>query len=111
VLFAGEHGGRFAFEVDVGLATDIDGHAVQGAAGECPRCGARIVAGDGLAGVAADVEALTGEGELAGLGLYLPFADETVAVVQGEGPLRDALGLLAGLVEAGGQELVLADGK
>ena len=37
-----EHGGGFAFEVDVGFAADVDGHPVQGAAGERPRGGAEV---------------------------------------------------------------------
>jgi len=33
-LFAGEHRGGFAFEVDVRVAADVDRDAVDGAAGE-----------------------------------------------------------------------------
>ena len=83
-LFAGHHGDGLAFEVDVRVAADVDGDAVDGAAGERPGHGAGVVVGDGLAAVTADAEALAGDGELAGLGLDPAFADLVVAVVQGQ---------------------------
>jgi hypothetical protein len=52
--FAGEHGGGLAFEVDVGLAADVYGDAVQGAAGEGPGRFARVVVGDRFAAVPSD---------------------------------------------------------
>jgi len=81
-LLPREHGHGFAFEVDVGVSADVDGDAVQGAAGEGPGCLAGIVGGDGCAAVAAGVEAFAAEGELAGLGLDVALADLVVAVVQ-----------------------------
>ncbi|MDT2008083.1 hypothetical protein FXW78_34220 [Rhodococcus opacus] len=75
VLFAGEHGGGLAFEVDVGFTADVDGHPVQGAAGERPGRGAGVVVGDGFPGVAAGGETLAGDAELAGLRLDPALAD------------------------------------
>ena len=71
VLFAGEHGGGLAFEVDVGFAADVDGHPVQGAAGQCPRGGAGVV-GDGFGAAASGGEDGAGDAELAGLGAIRP---------------------------------------
>jgi hypothetical protein len=42
-LFAGEHGGGFAFEVDVRLAADVDRDAIDGAAGELVGVGSGVV--------------------------------------------------------------------
>jgi hypothetical protein len=47
-LFARHHGDGFAFEIDVGLAADVDGDAVDRAAGERPGGGAGVVAVDVL---------------------------------------------------------------
>jgi len=47
--FPGEHGGGFAFEVDVGLAADVDRDPLDGAAGGPVWVFARIVARDGAA--------------------------------------------------------------
>ncbi len=79
--FPGEHGFGLAFQIEVGLTADVDGHPLDGAAGEPvgPRPG--VVAGDGRAAVAADAQALAGEFEVAGLGLDPALADLAVSVV------------------------------
>src|ERR1700712_6048657 len=107
-LFAREHGGRFSFEIDEGFAAHVDGHPVQRASGECPWAGARVVAGDGSATVAAHVETFAADGELAWLGLDVAFTDLLVAVVQRERALRDLLRLFTRLVETRRQQDVLA---
>ena len=53
-LFAREHRRGLAFEVEVRLAADINGDAVDRAAGERVRTGPRVVVGDGFAAVATD---------------------------------------------------------
>ena len=60
-LFAGEHGLRLAFEVEVGIAADVDGDAFDGAASEGVRVRARVVVGDWFCTVFPDVEALAGD--------------------------------------------------
>ena len=52
-LFSGEHGGGFAFEVDIGFAADVYGDAFDDAAGELVRRCAGIVVGDGGSAIAA----------------------------------------------------------
>ena len=66
MLHAHECRSCFAFEVDVGFAADIDSDPFDGAAREA--CGgyAGVVAGDGLAAVAADAEAFPGDQNLPG---------------------------------------------
>src|SRR4051812_2324352 len=81
-LLARHHGDGFALEVDVGLAADVDGDAVDRAAGERPRRRAGVVAGDRVAAVAPDAETIAAERELAGLGLDAALADLDVAVEQ-----------------------------
>src|SRR4029077_15433784 len=79
-LFPGEHGRGLAFQVEVGLAADVDHDPVDGAAGEPVRRAARVVAGDGGAAVASDAQALAGELEVTGLGLDATLADFAVPV-------------------------------
>src|SRR5262245_3480299 len=63
-LLAGEHGGRLAFQVEVGLAADVDRYPLDGAAGEPVGAFARVVAGDRRADVEADEQALHGQLEV-----------------------------------------------
>ena len=56
-LFTGEHRGGLAFEVEVGLAADVDRDPLDGAAGEPVRALPRVVVGDGVGAVAADARA------------------------------------------------------
>ncbi len=102
---------RFAFEVDVGLAAYVDRDTVDGAAGEVPRLLPWVVVGDSGAAVAADAEAFTGDHELAGLGLDLGFADQSVAVPEREFARRDSGRVLPSLVEGRREDEVLASGK
>jgi hypothetical protein len=68
------HGGC-SFEVNVGLAADIDSDPFYGATCESVRRRSRVVVGDGLAAVSPDSEAFFADHELVGLGLDAPFAD------------------------------------
>src|SRR5215813_11415153 len=106
-LLAGEHGGRLAFQIEVGLAADVDRYPLDGAAGEPVGPFTRVVAGDRRRAVAADAQALTGQLEVAGLVPDPPFADLVVAVVQGQRAGGDARGIFAVLVERCGQDQVL----
>src|SRR6266576_214495 len=67
-LLAREHRDGLALEVDVGLAGDVDRHAIDRAAGERPGRLAGVVARDGVAAVAPDAQALAADRELARLG-------------------------------------------
>src|SRR5689334_1214578 len=81
-LLARDHRGGLAFEVDVGLAADVDRHHVDGAAGEVPGALARVVGGD--AGPApADGQVRAGEAKLPGLSFDASLADLLLAVIQG----------------------------
>jgi hypothetical protein len=64
-LLAHEHQCGFPFQVQVRLAADVYRNPVDRAAGEAVGRLARIVVGDGLAGVPADVQAGAGDGERA----------------------------------------------
>ena len=64
-----------ALQVDVRLAADVDGDALDRAAGEAPGRVARVVVGHRLAAVAPDAQALAGDRELARLGLDAALAD------------------------------------
>ena len=99
-LLPGQHRDGLALEVDVGLAADVDGDAVDRAAGERPRRVAGVVVGDRLAAVAPDAQPLAGERELARLGLDAALADLAVAVVERQRAARDAGRVLAVLLEA-----------
>src|SRR5215467_1466141 len=110
-LLAGEHGGRLALQVEVGLAADVDRHPLDDAAGEPVGPFARVVAGDRRSAVAAHAQALTGELEVAGLVPDPPLADLAVAVVQGQHAGGDAGGVLPVLVEGRGQDQVLPRGQ
>jgi hypothetical protein len=72
---AEHHRDGFAFEVDVGLAADVDRDAVDRAAGERPGHRAGVAGGDGIAAVAPDAEPVAGERELARLGLDAVLAN------------------------------------
>src|SRR4029077_20246264 len=91
----------FAFKVDVGIAADVHGRALDGAASEGVRVRARVVAGDWFAAVAADAQALAAEGEQPGLGLDAAFADLSVAVVEGQDPGGHVGRVLTVLAEGG----------
>src|SRR4051794_1263586 len=104
----GHHGDRFAFEVDVGLATDVDGDAVDGAAGERPWRAAGVVVGDGVAAVASDAQAFATDRELARLGLDLALADLHVAVEERQRADGHAGRVVALLLERRGQDQALA---
>src|SRR5215467_3661104 len=106
-LLAGEHGGRLALQVEVGLAADVDRDPLDGAAGEPVGPFARVVAGDRRGAVAADAQALPGQLEVTGLVPDPPLADLAVPVVQGQHAGGDARGIFAVLVEGCGQEQVL----
>src|SRR5215472_5007247 len=103
----GEHRLGLAFEVEVGLAADVDRDPLDGAAGEPVRRLARVVLGDGRAAVPADTQSLAGQLEGAGLGLDAALADLVVSVVQGQHAGGHAGSLLAVLVEGRGQDEVL----
>ena len=107
-LFASEHRGGLALEVDVRLAADVDRDAVDRAACELVGVGARVVVGDRFAAVASDAQPLAGDHELAGLGLDIPLADLGVPVPQREHSDGHARWVLSGLVEGGGVGLVVA---
>src|SRR4051794_10907821 len=70
-LLPHEHRGGLTLHVDVGLAADVDGDALEGAAGEGPGLSPRIVLGNGRSAVPADAQALAREHELSGLGADL----------------------------------------
>src|SRR4051812_40365405 len=107
-LLARHHGDGLALEVDVRLAADVDGDAVDRAAGERPRRGAGVVAGDAVAAVASHAQPLAADRELPGLGLDLALADLDVAVEERERADGDAGRVLAGLVERGREDQLLA---
>ena len=71
LIRAEQHRG-VTLEVEVRLAADVDDDPMKRAAGEGVRRLSRVVVGDRLAGVAADVEARAGDRESAELGLDLP---------------------------------------
>src|SRR5205085_11599467 len=102
-LLARHHGDGFALEVDVGLAADVDGDAVDRPAGEPERGGPGVVVGDGVAAVASDAQPVAGDRELAGLGADAALADLDVAVEQRQRPDRDPGRGLSGLLERRGQ--------
>src|SRR5437899_426151 len=77
----GEHRGGFPLQVEIGITGDVDPHSAHRAASEPVIPVPRIVRGDGLAAVAADGQALAGDGEHAWLGTDLPLAHLPVAVV------------------------------
>src|SRR3954452_7930254 len=83
VLLAGEEGLRLLGEVDERLTADVDEDGHDGAAGERPRRAAGVVVGHGRRAVEADVEPLSREGELPGLGADPALADLLVADVEG----------------------------
>src|SRR6202012_5202024 len=80
-----QHELRFALEVQVRVAADVDRDPVDGAAGERERRLAGVVAGNRLARVAAHVQTGAGDGERAELGADLPLPDLAVAVVERHG--------------------------
>src|SRR3954469_4839647 len=84
-LLAGDHCGGFPLQVDVDVAAHVDGDSAQRSTGEQVRRVTGVVVGDRFAAVPADAEAFSGDGELAGLGLDLRFADLPVAVPEAEG--------------------------
>src|SRR5438034_914549 len=81
--------------------------ARDGAAGEGGRVSAGVVAGDRLAAVAADAQALARDREHPGLGLDPALADLLIPVVEGQDPGRHTRRVLAVLVEGGRQDQVL----
>src|SRR5277367_1598982 len=90
---------RLGSQVGEGLAADVDRRALDRAAGEGPGRLARVVVGDRLGAVLADVEPLPGDGELAWLGLDATPPDFPFACMQGQGALgwhRVALALEGG---------------
>src|SRR4051812_16926634 len=107
-LLAHEHGLSFALEVEELRAADVHRDAPDGATGETPRLVTRVVGGDPRAAVAAYAQPLTGDHELAGLGLDIPLADLGVPVPQREHSDGHARRVLSGLVEGGGQQELLA---
>src|SRR4051794_5784157 len=107
-LLAGHHRDGFALQVDVWFPADVDRDAVDRAAGERVRRGARVVIGDGVAAVAPDAQAFAADGELARLGLDAALADLDVAVEERQRPDRHARRVLALLVERGGEDQLLS---
>src|SRR6201995_5061150 len=105
-LLPREHGLGLAFEVDVGVAADVDGDALDRAAGEGVRVLPRIVVGHRLAAVPADAQALAGQAEHPGLGLDPALADLLVPVVKGQDAGGNTWRVLAVLVERGRQDQV-----
>src|SRR4051794_24716902 len=103
-LLTRHHGDSLALEVHVWLAADVDGDAVDRAAGERIRLLARVVLGDGITAVAADAQALAGDCELAGLGLDARRADRYVAVIERQGAGRHSGRIFAVLLERRGQD-------
>src|SRR4051794_40678350 len=103
-LLARAHRDGLALEVDVGLAADVDRHAVDGAAGELPRLAAGVVAGDRVRAVAPDAQPLAGDGELARLGPDAALAHLHVAVEEGQDAGRDPRRVLAVLLEGRGED-------
>src|SRR4051794_1565810 len=79
---AGERGRALAGQVDERLAAHVDDRLVDGAAGERPRPLARVVVAHRLGAVAADVQPLAGDRELARLRPYAGLADRLFAHVQ-----------------------------
>ena len=77
----------FGGEVNEGLSADVYRRARDRAAGEAPRCLARVVVGDWFCAVFPDVEALAGDRELAGLRLDPALSYLFLACVQGQGAL------------------------
>jgi hypothetical protein len=96
-----------ALEIDIGIAADVDRDPLDRAAGERVRVLARVVAGDRLAAVPADAQALTRDHEHPGLGLDAALADLLVPVVQGQDPGGHVRRVLPVLVERRGQDQVL----
>src|SRR5436309_3197581 len=110
-LLAHKHGDGLVLKVRVGLAADIDGYPLDGAAGEAPWHLPRVVAGNTCATVASDAKSLAGERELAGLSFDRGFADLLVPVEQRQGPVGDARRVLARLLERRREDHVFAGGK
>src|SRR5436190_5757540 len=108
-LLAHQHRDGFALQVDVRLATDVDGDAPDRPTGESPRLHARIVVGDAGAPVAPDAEPLARDHELPGLRLDRPIADLRIAVPERERSGRHAGRVLAARVERRRQDLVLTN--
>src|SRR5215212_11063104 len=79
-LLTRHHRDGLALEVDVRLAADVDGDALDRAAREPVRRGAGVVVGDGVAAVAPHAQAFAADRELARLGLDTALADLHVAV-------------------------------
>src|SRR3954447_4684525 len=104
---AGHHRDGLALEVDVGLAADVDRHAVDRAADERVRRFARVAVGDGVAAVAPDAQPVAGDRELARLRLDAPLADLHLAVEERQRADRHAGRILALLLEGGGQDQLL----
>jgi len=91
----GEHGGRLAGEVEVGLAADVDHDPLDDAAGESVRAGPGIVVGDGRAAVPADAQALAGQLEVARLVLDTACSSRTpLRGPQGSNPARAGPGYI-----------------
>src|SRR6266516_2497070 len=110
-LLAGEHGRGLTLQVDVGVAADVDGDALDGAAGEGVRVRAGVVVGDRFAAVAADAQALARDREHSWLGLDPALADLLIPVVEGQDPGGHARRVLTVLVERGRQDQVLPGRK
>src|SRR5689334_23035556 len=107
-LFPGEHGSGLAFQVEIWLAADVDRDPLDRAAGKPPGPLAGVVADNGRAAVTADAQALTGQLEVAGLGLDARLADLPVAVVEAQHAGGDPGRIFAVLVDRDG-EARLAD--
>src|SRR4051812_48740419 len=108
LLLAHHHRHRFAFQIGVRLATDIDGYPLDRAAREAPRHHARIVIGDAGAGVAADAQPFATDHELAGLCLDRGLADLLVAVEQRQGAVGNTRWVFTRLLERRGEDQVVA---
>src|SRR4051812_38198402 len=108
LLLAHHHRHRFAFEVCVWLATDVDGYPLDGAAAEAPRHHTRVVISDTGARVAADAQAFAADHELARLCLDRRLADLLVTVEQRQGAVGDARWVLARFLERRREDQVLA---
>src|SRR6478735_5893185 len=81
---AGEHGHEFPLNIDKRGAGDVDNYLMDCSPVERPRRFTRVVAGDRLAAVPANVESLAGKRKFAGLGLDLALADLLLVEVQTE---------------------------
>jgi hypothetical protein len=72
---------RLGGQVHERLAADVDRRLVDRAAGEGPGRLAWVIVGDRFGVVLADVEPLSGDGELAGLGLDATLPDLSLAAL------------------------------